>query len=564
MFLSKTKEVIFVKRKNWICLLLVLVMALAMLPTAAFAANGTPEGNWADYAADAFAGGTGAKDDPYLIATAEQLAKLAADVKAGEKYSNTYFRLEADLDLSAHVWTPIGTYIWPINGTSTSLAFSGNFDGNSKTISGLYVDERETKSVAGLFGYVNCSKDDHLDVGIKDLIIVDAAIYTSEEGLMENSAGILAGLVMANPNLSITVSNVTVSGTIVCEMTDGSNKIGGLVGDSTRVTYTDCHADGVAISGGTNMGGFAGISGMSTFTNCTATGTVDGGWSLGGFVGYPSSIGVEGPDVFDHCTADVDVTGFDWNLGGFAGFLEDGTITDCVAYGDVTSTLTAAQPKVGGFAGSVGNTDRGTSPSITDSHAAGVVTGAHPTIPAGGFVGYWDAATLTGCSFHADKNPGLNSVGEGTVPGEDAIAAVSTSQVLRNICEDYYGGHSLVHVPEVDPTDTSAGNIEYWRCERCGACFADETGTIEIDPASVTLPATAPPSIPGSNEGQVGGGDWDWPSSSGGSTSGSGSANGSTSGDKLNPDTGDSSLMAGIALLAAASVGGILLSKKRK
>lgn len=254
MFLSKTKEVIFVKRKNWICLLLVLVMALAMLPTAAFAANGTPEGNWADYAADAFAGGTGAKDDPYLIATAEQLAKLAADVKAGEKYSNTYFRLEADLDLSAHVWTPIGTYIWPINGTSTSLAFSGNFDGNSKTISGLYVDERETKSVAGLFGYVNCSKDDHLDVGIKDLIIVDAAIYTSEEGLMENSAGILAGLVMANRIISITVSNVTVSGTIVCEMTDGSNKIGGLVGDSTRVTYTDCHADGVAISGGTNHG----------------------------------------------------------------------------------------------------------------------------------------------------------------------------------------------------------------------------------------------------------------------------------------------------------------------
>ena len=441
MFLSKTKEVIFVKRKNWICLLLVLVMALAMLPTAAFAANGTPEGNWADYAADAFAGGTGAKDDPYLIATAEQLAKLAADVKAGEKYSNTYFRLEADLDLSAHVWTPIGTYIWPINGTSTSLAFSGNFDGNSKTISGLYVDERETKSVAGLFGYVNCSKDDHLDVGIKDLIIVDAAIYTSEEGLMENSAGILAGLVMANPNLSITVSNVTVSGTIVCEMTDGYNKIGGLVGDSTRVTYTDCHADGVAISGGTNMGGFAGISGMSTFTNCTATGTVDGGWSLGGFVGYPSSIGVEGPDVFDHCTADVDVTGFDWNLGGFAGFLEDGTITDCVAYGDVTSSASNFQPKVGGFAGSVGNTDLGTSPSITDSHAAGVVTGAHPTIPAGGFVGYWDDATLTGCSFDADKNPGLNSVGEGTVPGEDAIAAVSTSQVLRNICEDYYGGH---------------------------------------------------------------------------------------------------------------------------
>ena len=33
---------------------------------------------------------------------------------------------------------------------------------------------------------------------------------------------------------------------------------------------------------------------------------------------------------------------------------------------------------------------------------------------------------------------------------------------------------------------------------------------------------------------------------------------------KENPSTGDSSLMAGVVLLAAASAGGILLSKKRK
>ena len=124
--------------------------------------------------------------------------------------------------------------------------------------------------------------------------------------------------------------------------------------------------------------------------------------------------------------------------------------------------------------------------------------------------------------------------------------------------------HELTHVPAVAPTPAKPGNIEYWYCEGCGKYFADADATQEITEADTYLAPEGTADIPGSNEDQVGGGDWDWPSSSGGSTSGSGSSNGSTSGDKLNPDTGDSSLMAGIALLAAASVGGILLSKKRK
>ena len=43
-----------------------------------------PDGIWTDSAATTFAGGSGTKDDPYQIATPEQLAKLAADVNSGE------------------------------------------------------------------------------------------------------------------------------------------------------------------------------------------------------------------------------------------------------------------------------------------------------------------------------------------------------------------------------------------------------------------------------------------------------------------------------------------------
>ena len=123
--------------------------------------------------------------------------------------------------------------------------------------------------------------------------------------------------------------------------------------------------------------------------------------------------------------------------------------------------------------------------------------------------------------------------------------------------------HELTHVPAVAPTPAKPGNIEYWLCEACGKYFADADATQEITEADTYLAPEGTADIPGSNEDQVGGGDWDWPSSTGDSSTG-GSASGTTTGGKENPSTGDSSLMAGVVLLAAASVGGILLSKKRK
>ena len=123
--------------------------------------------------------------------------------------------------------------------------------------------------------------------------------------------------------------------------------------------------------------------------------------------------------------------------------------------------------------------------------------------------------------------------------------------------------HELTHVPAVAPTPAKPGNIEYWLCEACGKYFADADATQEITEADTYLAPEGTADIPGSNEDQVGGGDWDWPSSSGDSSTG-GSASGTTTGGKENPSTGDSSLMAGVVLLAAVSAGGILLSKKRK
>lgn len=62
-------------------ILLVLCMVGTILTTGSFAEE--VNGVWTDYAASAFDGGSGTKDDPYKIATAEQLALLASDVNSG-------------------------------------------------------------------------------------------------------------------------------------------------------------------------------------------------------------------------------------------------------------------------------------------------------------------------------------------------------------------------------------------------------------------------------------------------------------------------------------------------
>ena len=133
-------------KKQLLSIICVLTLCLGLLPTTVFAAS--PEGVWTDNAASNFAGGTGTENDPYQIATAEQLAYLAVKANEGTLHSlGDYYILINNIDLSDHRWVPIG------RGTSIeSKYFDGYFNGMGKTITGLYVDESTDGYLAGLFG----------------------------------------------------------------------------------------------------------------------------------------------------------------------------------------------------------------------------------------------------------------------------------------------------------------------------------------------------------------------------------------------------------------------------
>lgn len=431
------------KRKKLLGLVLVVCMLFTLAPTTARADVTTKK--WTDFTAADFAGGSGTKDDPYQIATAGQLAKLASEVNSGvpeQTHSGEYFKLTAPIDLSGKRWIPIGY------GNASSKAFSGYFDGNNQVITGLYVDERGNNVCAGLFGVVVAVSDETV---LKNFCIKNATIYAGNSTDASASPDIYGA--------------------------------GGLIGDASRAHVSDCSAD-VTVTGRCISGGFIGNVFQGSYKNCTAKGSVSGGWSTGGFAGcvFESDASVE----IEHCASYGNVEANNWNTGGFVGYLEKGKIRNSVSYGNVKSTVAGWEPKTGGFSGT--NTEG----NIQNCNAAGTVTGSHPTIAPGGFIGYDNNGTTAGCAFDKKKNPSLNDVGaDSGTPGSNQIKAADTTSLLSNICGSYLGGHTLSKVDRKDATHLTEGNIQYWVCADCGGYFSDANGANMITALDVVIAKSA-------------------------------------------------------------------------
>lgn len=144
------------------------------------------------------------------------------------------------------------------------------------------------------------------------------------------------------------------------------------------------------------------------------------------------------------------------------------------------------EPKTGGFSGT--NTEG----NIQNCNAAGTVTGSHPTIAPGGFIGYDNNGTTAGCAFDKKKNPSLNDVGaDSGTPGSNQIKAADTTSLLSNICGSYLGGHTLSKVGRKEATHLTEGNIQYWVCANCGGYFSDANGANMITALDVVIAKTA-------------------------------------------------------------------------
>mgnify|MGYP007059448294 CR=1 FL=1 len=140
----------------------------------------------------AFSGGNGTSGDPYQITTPDELQSLNNYLGSG--HSGKYFKVMNDLNLSVspyntgNGWTPIG---------SSSNRFYGKFNGNYKTITGLFINT-PSSTYRGLFGYI-ASGAIVENTLLTDVNVTassyDGALAGENDGTVQN-AGVIGGTVV--------------------------------------------------------------------------------------------------------------------------------------------------------------------------------------------------------------------------------------------------------------------------------------------------------------------------------------------------------------------------------
>ena len=293
---------------RWLVTMLLLVTAMAM-----------PKMAWAQVTPTKPANGDGTAKKPYEITTAAELAWFRDWVntcEVGDSHHDACAKLMADIDMSSLChpaddskgvaelsWSPIS------NTTAPIFTWRGQFDGNGKTISNLYINA--TSEYQGLFGY-GYSGDKNIKGVIKNLTLANVNV--------KNTAGCTGALIGGADNFEITqvvISSGTVEGEISvvggicgqadaeskflsCEnraqiksQTDNTNNIGGICGNVNSSHIEKCANYGNINSQGVYVGGICGSSiDSSSITTSANYGDIVGNNSVGGIIGYASNASI--------------------------------------------------------------------------------------------------------------------------------------------------------------------------------------------------------------------------------------------------------------------------------
>ena len=220
---------------------------------------------------------------------------------------------------SFRVWNPIGYYKDESDKSSDPTQYCGHFDGNGKTVSGLYYNMRVPNAYfIGLFGVVGKNATDDMVGNVTNVGVVDSYFNGREE-----IAGICGACIGAN--ISNCYSSATVVGTALHSGAPAYNIAGICGGLIENGTITNCYNTG-QVSGTESLGGICGIA-MGTIVNCYNTGNIQGEKdNNGGICGLISASTVK------NCYNTGQVSG-SANTGGVLGGATDeegsNTISNC-------------------------------------------------------------------------------------------------------------------------------------------------------------------------------------------------------------------------------------------
>ena len=194
-----------------------------------------------DLIATDYAGGSGTKDDPWLISNDLELAKLAHDVTNGTTkamFAGKYFKLNKDINLNKGKWMPIGT--WKCNKSSNDRYFAGKFDGDGHTISNMkieWVNEKDFEASWGLFGrlYGTSASSEDTYASVTNLIIENAHIQKKKDTAPVGKSVIKIGTVAGDMTQFAEISNIIIRNSQITDNaetynTSNSFRVGGVIG----------------------------------------------------------------------------------------------------------------------------------------------------------------------------------------------------------------------------------------------------------------------------------------------------------------------------------------------
>ena len=285
-------------------------------------------------------------DGSYTVTTADGLKNVAKLVNEEGK-TDINITLDTDLTLTGE-WTPIGTESQP---------YTGTFDGNGKTITGLTVTGSDRYT--GLLGFIKGT--------VKNVVLTEINITSGT--FVGGVAGWSFGGNIENCSVSGSVSGSDVGGVVGYQQggsitgcsssatVKGTQRAGGVAGaTNSGATLTACYATGdvTVENDGTNnshAGGVVGYNGGGTLTACYATGSVTGSGSGTIYVG-----GVTGSNNLGTLTACYhakrNINGPNGTTGGVVGrnfkdsMIGGGIITACY-WGDNGQTQGIGEDQVG-------------------------------------------------------------------------------------------------------------------------------------------------------------------------------------------------------------------------
>ena len=402
----------------------------------------------------ALATGSGTKNDPYQIGTAEGLKWFRDKVNNAKTPDETKICVELteDIDLSGEEWSPIGIGQGVYWG---SLSYSGTFDGKGHTIKNLSIDNSSANFV-GLFGYV-------LGGTIRNLTVSGSVKGSGHTGGIAGGAD--GGTFENCANLCVVQSDSTEGGTT-----------GGIIGFALNMDYVlivrDCYNVGSIT--GRHAGGIIGqCSWHETISNCYNAGTVTGTANAGAIIGSYSS------DKISNCYyLDGSVIrkgrGDKASIAKTATEFADGTVRELLKAGerDNNADPWADECKYLDAAGKTLPVFKGQG----DAHDHQSNDWKHNETE------HWQVCTC-GAVFHKAAHSGGK--------------ATCKAKAVCEFCKASYGSldpnnHAdLKHIAAKAATAAAEGNIEYWYCEDCDKYFSDaaaKTGITKADTVTAKLP----------------------------------------------------------------------------